>query len=311
VIIAQVAGVILVSSVGRSAQVVVTPVEVIPGGIARVVVSGACEGAEGSVGGQALRFFRTGDEGHMVALSGIDVDAPEGAREVEVRCNGWQERASFRVRAHEFPRQELTVPDRYVRPSPAEGARAAEEARRLSRLWATTSPERLWHGKFQRPAEGPLGAQFGLQRILNGEPRSPHSGIDISASHGTPVVAANRGRVALRDGLFFSGNTIVLDHGLGLYTAYLHLSEFRAFEGEVVAKGQTIGLVGATGRATGPHLHFGARLGGARVEPWQLITADLDIAAASRYGADGGPEGATGANAGENERTEESSVRGE
>jgi murein DD-endopeptidase MepM/ murein hydrolase activator NlpD len=280
-IIAAVALVMLVPSGGCPAELSVTPDEVIPGGIARVTLSGACEHPEGNIDGQALRFFRTGSEGRAISLIGIDLDAPQGERVVAVRCNGWAGRTGLLVGGHEFPKEELTVADQYVRPNPAEQARAAQEAKRLDRLWAAVSPERLWRGEFQRPAQGPLGTAFGLRRIFNGQPRSPHTGIDIRAKRGTPVVAANTGCVVLRNDLFFSGNTVVLDHGLGLYTAYLHLSEYRVSDDELVEKGQVIGLVGATGRATGPHLHFSARLGGARVDPWQLITEDFEGSAAS------------------------------
>jgi hypothetical protein len=256
-------------------EVVVAPSEVIPGGITRIIVHGACEEAEGEIGGRPLRFFRAHPGGPLLALAGVDLDVSPGPQGATVRCGEQVLRTSVQIRAHTFPREELTVASRFVRPSPAEQARAAAEAARLKRLWASASPERLWRGQFQRPAPGPLGAAFGLRRIFNGEPRSPHNGIDIRAPRGTLVVAANRGRVALRDDLFFSGNTIVLDHGLGLYTLYLHLSEFRVGTGELVTRGQEIGRVGATGRVTGPHLHFSARLWGARVEPWQLITQDF------------------------------------
>lgn len=286
-IIVAVGGLMAAPSRGEPGEAVVTPREVIPGGIARVIVRGECQGAEGNVGDQVLHFFRPGSGGAAVALIGVDLDAPQGERAVEVRCKDWEGRASLRIREHTFPRQELTVAKRYVEPDPAEQARAAREAKRLKRLWATVSPQRLWDGKFQRPTGGPLGSAFGLRRIFNGQPRSPHSGVDIRAPRGTPVVAANRGRVVLRDQLFFSGNTVALDHGLGLYTSYLHLSEFRVSEGDIVEKGQVIGRVGATGRATGAHLHFSARLAGARVEPWQLITDDFETGTAQAGGTDG------------------------
>jgi len=291
---AAVAVLVLVPSGAYPADLSVTPSEVIPGGIARVTLNSACERAEGDVAGEHLRFFRTTPEGPMVSLIGVDLDAPRGRRVVAVRCDGWAGRASLHVRGHEFPKEELTVPRQYVRPSPAEQARAAKEAERLNHIWATASPERMWRGEFQRPTQGPLGAAFGLRRIFNGEPRSPHNGIDIRARDGTPVIAANTGCVALRDELFFSGKTIVLDHGLGLYTVYLHLSEYRASEDELVSKGQVIGLVGATGRVTGPHLHFSARLSGARVDPWQLITHDLDGLAATAGGSDDTEANVTG-----------------
>ncbi|MGH7819773.1 MAG: M23 family metallopeptidase, partial [Candidatus Binatia bacterium] len=128
-------------------------------------------------------------------------------------------------------------------------------------------------GPFVMPAEGPAGSPFGLRRFFNGEPRSPHAGIDIKAPSGAPVHAANRGRVALADELFFTGKTVVLDHGLGLFTLYVHLSEIAVEPEAIVEKGARVGRVGATGRATGPHLHFAARIGEARVDPEALLGA--------------------------------------
>jgi murein DD-endopeptidase MepM/ murein hydrolase activator NlpD len=112
---------------------------------------------------------------------------------------------------------------------------------------------------------------FGLRRVINGQPRSPHTGYDWAAPVGTPVLAANAGRVALVAEHFFAGRNIVLDHGLGLFTFYYHLDETRVGPGEPVAAGQVIGAVGATGRVTGPHLHFAVVLAGARVDPESLL----------------------------------------
>jgi murein DD-endopeptidase MepM/ murein hydrolase activator NlpD len=119
------------------------------------------------------------------------------------------------------------------------------------------------------------GTGFGARRIINGQARSPHGGIDYSAPRGTPVVAANAGRVALVAEFFFPGRLVVLDHGLGLYTLYFHLDTASVTEGERLERGQTLGSVGATGRATGPHLHFGAQVGAARVDPATLLGLSL------------------------------------
>jgi murein DD-endopeptidase MepM/ murein hydrolase activator NlpD len=129
----------------------------------------------------------------------------------------------------------------------------------------------LWTGPFQVPLDGGgPGRNFGHRRVFNGQPRAPHGGADLRASVGTPVRAANRGRVVLAEDLFFSGNAVFLDHGFGLYTVYLHLSEMRKKPGDVVEAGEVLGLAGATGRVTGPHLHWGARILDARVDPFTL-----------------------------------------
>jgi murein DD-endopeptidase MepM/ murein hydrolase activator NlpD len=154
--------------------------------------------------------------------------------------------------------------------------RVEEESQRLRTLYATITPERLWRGRFIKPAAVPdAGEGFGARRIINGQPRAPHAGVDYVADPGTPVVAANAGRVVLVADYFFPGRLVVIDHGLGLYTLYFHLDRAEAAEGEAVERGQIIGRVGATGRATGPHLHFGAHLRQARVDPGALLQLTL------------------------------------
>ncbi len=165
------------------------------------------------------------------------------------------------------------MPKAYVEPDRATLARIEREQRLLAGLWDKTAAEPYWRGTFLPPADGSPGSAFGLRRFFNGEPRSPHAGIDFRAPEGAPVRASNRGRVVLASGLFFTGNTVVIDHGCGLFTLYVHLSEFGVRQGAWVDRGQEIGKVGMTGRATGPHLHFAVRLGDARIDPAALVVA--------------------------------------
>jgi murein DD-endopeptidase MepM/ murein hydrolase activator NlpD len=151
--------------------------------------------------------------------------------------------------------------------------RVRRESAEFKKLWDVYTPTRYWYGSFVRPVEGRLTTAFGLRRILNGEPRSSHSGVDLRAALGEPVRAANHGRVVLVGEFFFHGKAIVIDHGWGLYTMYFHLSEVNVSKGDLVGKNYVIGLAGATGRATGPHLHWGVRLGTARVDPFALLGA--------------------------------------
>jgi len=153
--------------------------------------------------------------------------------------------------------------------------RVNREKVRLDKIWRKETRKRLWNGGFIKPLAGEWGSGFGLRRMINDEPRSPHTGVDIIASEGSPVRAANSGRVVLTDELFFSGNSIVIDHGQGLYTMYFHLSKFLVKVGQKVAKGDIIGLVGSTGRASGPHLHWGVRLQETRVDPISLMSLPL------------------------------------
>ena len=215
------------------------------------------------------------------ALLGVDLEMPPGAHDVSldaklssgelISCS-----ASVTVREGKFAVEKLQVAEQFVEPSPAEEERAEKEGARLREILATVTPERLWKGAFILPITGAhTFRNFGRRRVLNGQPRSPHSGVDIPAPTGTPVHSSQRGRVVLADNLFFSGNTVVVDHGLGVYTLYLHLSSIAVKEGDSVARGALLGKVGATGRVTGPHLHWGLTIDTARVNPLQILGTPL------------------------------------
>jgi murein DD-endopeptidase MepM/ murein hydrolase activator NlpD len=230
---------------------------------------------EGSLGGRHLAFFPYGAE--FAALAGVDLETKPGKlpwRIGLVDSAGTPRRAAgaLTIKAAGFPVQQLTLPDGMVNLDPEAERRAANEAVRMRTLSDTVTPERLWRGSFTRPvASRKPGAGFGSRRIINGQPRMPHTGIDYSADRGTPVVASNRGRVALLGEFFFAGRLVALDHGLGLYTFYFHLDGVSVTEGQLVERGQTVGTVGTTGRSTGPHLHFAAQLGRARINPPELF----------------------------------------
>jgi murein DD-endopeptidase MepM/ murein hydrolase activator NlpD len=233
----------------------------------------------GRLGDRALSFFPHGD-GHA-AVVGIDLETPAGRlpwRLDLVDATGASRHAAgaVTIRARQFPVQRLTLPTHQVDPDPQTLQRVQEEAARLTSIYDALTPERLWRGRFARPVGGEgEGHGFGARRIINGQPRRPHAGLDYSVGRGTPVVAANRGRVALVGDFFFPGRLVVLDHGLGLYTLYMHLDRTDVAEGALVDRGETLGAVGATGRATGPHLHFAVQVGRARVDPQSLLGTPL------------------------------------
>jgi murein DD-endopeptidase MepM/ murein hydrolase activator NlpD len=230
---------------------------------------------DGTFDGKRLRFF-TASEG-FVALVGVDLDRHSGRYPIEVRCrDGTRLRAALEVHDKVFPEERLKVPAPYVEPDAATLRRIDRERRLLDALWKRNTRHRLWRGEFVPPCDGAAGSPFGLRRFFNGEPRSPHAGIDYRAPQGAPVRAANRGRVALARELFFTGNTVVIDHGFGLFTLYVHLSYMGVRRGAMVDKGEVIGRVGMTGRATGPHLHFAVRVADARIDPEALLERDLD-----------------------------------
>jgi murein DD-endopeptidase MepM/ murein hydrolase activator NlpD len=194
---------------------------------------------------------------------------------IEIREPGRRARSvsgALQLGGREFPVQRLTLPNPMVDLDPETERRAVAEGDILRTLYRTITPERFWRGPFVRPvdSDGP-GTGFGSRRIINGQPRAPHGGTDYSAPRGTPVVSVNDGRVALVADYFFPGRLVVVDHGLGLYTLYFHLDEARVETGQRVVRGQHLGTVGSTGRATGPHLHFGVQVGPARVDPERLL----------------------------------------
>jgi murein DD-endopeptidase MepM/ murein hydrolase activator NlpD len=231
---------------------------------------------EGSLGAQHLAFFPYGAE--FAALAGVDLETKPGKvpwRIGLVDGGGVPRKAAgtITVKAGGFPVERLTLPGGMVNLDPEAERRAANEAVRMRALYDTVTPERLWRGPFTQPvASRKPGGGFGSRRIINGQARMPHSGIDYSADRGTPVVASNRGRVALLGEFFFAGRLVALDHGLGLYTLYFHLDGVAVTEGQMVERGETVGTVGTTGRSTGPHLHFAAQLGRARLNPPDLYT---------------------------------------
>lgn len=220
-------------------------------------------------------LFRRGE--HWLGIVGVDLDAPAGEQIAEITfryADGRTRtaREAIAVRAGEYPTTRLAVEPRYVELSPEDQARAARESEELARIYAAITPEPYWSEPFQTPISGVAsGNNFGHRRVFNDQPRAPHSGADLRAATGTPIHAANRGRVVLAKDLFFSGNAVFIDHGLGVYSAYLHLSEIRVAPGDLVERGAVIGLAGATGRVTGPHLHWGVRVLDARVDPFALL----------------------------------------
>jgi murein DD-endopeptidase MepM/ murein hydrolase activator NlpD len=180
--------------------------------------------------------------------------------------------ALVEVNEGRFATEKLHVGKQFVEPSPEQVKRANEERQKLRDIFDRVTSERLWSGKFRVPLDGvSTGGNFGKRRILNGQPGSPHGGVDFPALTGTPVYAAQRGRVVLAEELFFSGNTVVIDHGLGIYSFYGHLSEMDVKVGDTLESGHVLGKVGATGRVTGPHLHWGLTVERARVNPLQIV----------------------------------------
>jgi len=176
----------------------------------------------------------------------------------------------------EFPVKELWVKQEYVTPPPEVQERIKIESELLRQIYAIFTPDWLGEGNFIIPSDGEMSPNFGERRIFNNQPRSSHGGVDISSPYGSPVRASNSGRVVLANDLYFAGKTVVIDHGLGVFTQYLHFSKIIAQRGETVKKGDIIGEIGSTGRVTGPHLHWGVRIFGTRVDPLSILSLEFD-----------------------------------
>lgn len=173
----------------------------------------------------------------------------------------------------QFPVRRLHVAPDFVTPPPEALARIAEDNKKTSVIWDRITA-RKWTGAFLLPVSGGQPtSNFGTRSYFNGQRRSPHAGVDFLSQTGTPIRAANHGTVVLAEPLYFTGNTVIIDYGDGLYSLYAHLSEFKSHQGDTVAPETVVGLVGATGRVTGPHLHWAVRLQGARVDPLSLVAA--------------------------------------
>jgi len=216
--------------------------------------------------------YRAGDrEWH--ALLGIDLDVKPGAYPVTVDAGAPAQHVvhTLTVAARVFRTRRLTVDEAFVTPPPSEAERIARENRLLESVWKAPSPEPLWTHAFVRPVPQPANSAFGTRSIFNGKPRNAHGGADFLSPSGTPVHAPNAGRIAVARNLYFSGNTVIIDHGAGLFSMMAHLSAIDVKEGDLVMPGQMLGLVGATGRVTGPHLHWAVRAAGARVDPLSLL----------------------------------------
>jgi murein DD-endopeptidase MepM/ murein hydrolase activator NlpD len=227
--------------------------------------------------GRLFPAFAEEDGHEWQCLIGIDLETKPGKYEIALRGIAHDEKSvsehrTLTVTFKQFPTRTLTVEGKYVTPPADVTTRIEEEQKRVSTIFACVSAEKLWSGPFRAPVPGEVISAFGKRTVYNNQPRSPHTGTDFRGASGTPIRAPNNGKVVLAADLYFSGNTIILDHGLGLYSYLAHMSAFSVKEGDQVRKGEIIGKVGSTGRVTGPHLHWTVRLDGARVDPLSLIS---------------------------------------
>ena len=266
------------------------PVEIFQGEILELKIPAAGLAAvEGRMGKAKIPFLASGNDSYT-ALVGADLEAKPGPVTMVVKATTLSgarhdSQIFLRIKAKSFKQESFSVAKEFDQLGPEALERIRQDQEQFARAFMTSAPERLWDGRFVPPVSSEVSSPFGYRRVINGTPRAPHTGVDLRAAMGSEVLATNHGRVVLLGDFFFSGYSLVLDHGAGLYTMYFHLSEFKVEMGSVVRKGDVIGLSGMSGRVTGPHLHWGARLNGARVDPFELLhkvghaVANLGLAA--------------------------------
>jgi biotin carboxyl carrier protein len=240
----------------------------VPGGVVTVNLGTSASAPQASLNGAPVLVLGSASQG-WVAVVGLALSTPPGQVHLQVHANENQpgSRLPITVKPKRYAEQRLTVPPRHVDLSPADLARHERERAQQAPVMATFSPTVPAHLHMQPPVQGPRSSSFGLRRVFNGQARNPHSGMDIAAPVGAPVVAPLAGRVIDVGDYFFNGNTVWLDHGSGLLSLFCHLSSIEVAVGDVVAAGQRLAAVGATGRVTGPHLHWSVMLNRAMVDP--------------------------------------------
>lgn len=241
----------------------------VPGGIALVPIGTAAHGAKTPQAWLGERpVWVTRMNGTWIAVVGIALDTPPGPQELHVSETTAETKIRFDVSPKHYPEQHITLKDSSkVTLSPENEERAEQEIARIQQLkrhWRETVET---DGNFLTPANGRLASRFGLRRFFNGEPRAPHSGLDVAVPRGTPVKASAAGRVLAADDYFFNGKTVFVDHGNGLISMVCHLDRIDVTAGEPVNQGQLLGLSGMTGRASGPHVHWSVVLNGVMVDP--------------------------------------------
>jgi murein DD-endopeptidase MepM/ murein hydrolase activator NlpD len=263
----------------RPLSMSIAPPTLRPGDVARIDIAGVEGDAQitGTVLGQDLAFHFDAQREMWRALVGIDLDTKPGTYPLRIdRAGGAAPPArTLRVVPKQFRVRRLRVPAGFVDP-PAEAIEQIKgDAAVLAEAYARVSPKR-WSGAFLLPVDGQPTSNFGTRSYYNGQPRSPHAGVDFVGAVGTSIRAANHGEVVVASPMYFTGNTIVIDYGDRLLSVFAHLSEIHAKVGDAVEPATIVGLVGATGRVTGPHLHWSVRLNGARVDPLSLVAATAD-----------------------------------
>jgi murein DD-endopeptidase MepM/ murein hydrolase activator NlpD len=268
-------------AISQTSAVTLTPAVVEAGSPVLIRVDApAAAKIDGEWLGHPLQFFRGRGGQAWFALAGVDVEGAAGPSTLQlaVHSGGGAQNLSRTVEIHpaHYRTGALTVAPKFVEPGPEALKQIEAESLLKAKVFAASAPEPLWAGDFRVPVRAAPTDSFGTRRMFNGKLASIHKGMDFRAAMGTPVRAGNSGVVVLARPLYYEGNCVVIDHGLGLFTLSMHLSRIDVREGQRVAAGERLGLSGATGRVTGPHLHWAVRWDGAYLDPAKLLRLNLE-----------------------------------
>jgi murein DD-endopeptidase MepM/ murein hydrolase activator NlpD len=265
----------------QSGAVTVTPA-IVEAGSPELIRVEAPEAArlDGEWLGRKLEFFRGRDGRAWYALAGVDVEAATGASTLHITesAAGATDDLSRSLEIHpaHYRTGALTVAPKFVEPGPEALKEIAAQRELKAKVFAASAAEPEWTGNFRAPVNSPPTDSFGTRRMFNGKLASIHTGMDFRAAAGTVVRAGNSGVVVLARPLYYEGNCVIIDHGMGLFTLSMHFSRIDVKEGQSVKQGDRLGLSGATGRVTGPHLHWAVRWQGAYLDPAKLLRMNLD-----------------------------------
>jgi murein DD-endopeptidase MepM/ murein hydrolase activator NlpD len=265
----------------QSSAVTLTPTLVEVGSPELIrVAAGNADAVDGEWQGRKLEFFRNHDGRDRFALAGVDVESQTGPSTLKIAAHvkGDARDLSRTVEVHaaHYRTGALSVAPKFVEPDPEALKRIDAESQLKAKVFAESVHEPLWHGSFHAPVAAQATDSFGTRRMFNGKLASIHKGADFRAAMGTPVRASNSGVVVLARPLYFEGNCVIIDHGMGLFTLSMHFSRIDVHEGQHVEAGDRLGLSGATGRVTGPHLHWAVRWQGAYLDPVKLLRLNLN-----------------------------------
>ncbi|MFH2013196.1 MAG: M23 family metallopeptidase [Pseudomonadota bacterium] len=244
--------------------------------VVNVLMPNDAHSLTGNFQNKDLSFYKIKNDELFQTLIGIDMETEPGIYKLAIMAKSNSGKTlkgiyNIKINKKDFGEQRISLPKEMVELDQDTLKQIDEENKKLKEIWAIERNDKIWYGKFIKPLNGEIISSFGVRRILNGLPKSPHTGVDLRAGIGEEIRSSNTGIVIFVSEMFFCGKSVIVDHGRGLYTMYFHLSKIDVKEGQRVKKGEILGLVGSSGRSTGPHLHWGVRLHDARVDPISLL----------------------------------------